>query len=54
MKEQAKPHKNKHVDTQKGAVDTRGEAERRRRGREGKMGKGDQLLDDRWKRNFWW
>ena len=43
-----KPNKNKHIDTENGAVVTRG-----RGGREGEMGKGDQLYGDGWKLNFW-
>ena len=40
-----KPSKNKPVDTENRVVITRGK---------GKMGKGHQLYDNRWKLNFWW
>ena len=38
-------NKNKHVDTENRGAITRGK---------GKMGKGHQLYDERWKLHFWW
>ena len=49
--EQSKLNKNKHVDTEKRAVVTRGKAVGW--GRAGEMGKGGQLYVDGWRQKFW-